>query len=205
MIPGLHYLHDLIEARTFKKRRELVEKCDPRLRKGDLYQTFPDCYDDMPGRSLEEYSATELHGPRFQPFCVDADPGPEDIWHHTHLEFCAWSFVAAISHQELRSYAYVMWDRSRLHELGLFDEESDAEDWGFNPDDLIGKAEREEMKRSFDRRDEIRKLRGSGWWSAEDESKVVYRPKTPECLSFPPQKEWSISAWEKSLAQDMEK
>lgn len=51
----------------------------------------------------------------------DTDPGPAEAWHHAHLELNWPAFVCSYEVHDLRRWGYVMWDYSRLVEMGFFD------------------------------------------------------------------------------------
>jgi len=63
-----------------------------------------------------------------------------------------------------------MWDRGTLEEMGIFED-----DW-----DELGRAlwremvSRELREASHKRREEIYRAGGRGWWSFEDESRIVW-------------------------------
>ncbi|KAF7920498.1 hypothetical protein EAE99_008111 [Botrytis elliptica] len=112
----------------------------------------------------------------------DDDKGPELVWRWAHQLFNSIEFVLCDKHRFEREWGYVMWDHSRLLELRVMENE-----WKMTEDAEKGRGSRP-SKESMDRREKIYLAGGRGWWTAEDESKVVWphgcapwdKPKEPD-------------------------
>ena len=120
------------------------------------------------------------------PYFADTDSGPLDVWRWAHLDETRAQFVYRVDRQILREWGYVMWDRSRLDEIGIF-----QKDWVPTDDvqnSLLDASETESgrvwMETSFRMRQEIYRAGGRGWWSVGDHSRIEW----PNGKPFPPPK-----------------
>jgi len=82
------------------------------------------------------------------------------------------NFVHSESRISLREWGYVMWDRSSLDNCGVFEAEWEQPDAVPSTADEIRRDEQRQA--SLDRRGKIYRMGGRGWWSFEDESKIVW-------------------------------
>lgn len=94
------------------------------------------------------------------------------MWRWAHQWTSRAYFVKSEARLTLREWAYVRWDRSTLESVVNF-----QEDW----EEPLGSSPTEDVARRLDQQEESRKRRrdifrkgGRGWWSFEDESKVVW-------------------------------
>ena len=117
--------------------------------------------DEEKKRLLAKHSATN-----------DPDPGPYNAWFWAHLHPGDHMFLWSGEHKPLRRRGYVMWDHSRLvDEWNLFSKPYEAPEG----DAVCGSTySREYMKYSYKRRPQIFDAGGTGWWSKDDESKIVW-------------------------------
>lgn len=106
-------------------------------------------------------------------FYNDPDPGPEKAWRWAHQVSWKIDFINGWQCEEERRWGYVMWDLERLEEWKTLDQP-----WRLT---TLPEAERnarqyrlEIMQASHQRREEIAKRGGQGWWSSKDESKVKW-------------------------------
>jgi hypothetical protein len=81
-------------------------------------------------------------------------------------------FVNSESLISTREWGYVMWDRSRLDGMGIFEDDWVEREAEPPSEDIIRR--REQRLASTQRRGEIYWAGGRGWWSFNDESKVVW-------------------------------
>ncbi|EFQ99502.1 hypothetical protein MGYG_02515 [Nannizzia gypsea CBS 118893] len=124
---------------------------------------------------LSKYSRERLSRD-IQKLTVRDSRGPPEVWWVTHLEMASYDFVMAPDHLPLRERGYVMWDYERLSKWGLL-----KTPWQRQPVEPpeVARDMREKVLQSHRRRTEIWLIGGRGWWSEEDESKVVnpWRPR----------------------------
>jgi hypothetical protein len=120
---------------------------------------------------LSDYSEERKNLELRPPAIFDPDVGPAEAWKFAHLEKTARKFVMASDHIPLRERGYVMWDYERLANLGMFDAP-----WQSPPRRSYMELMEEKVRvqRSYQRRTDIWLSGGRGWWSEQDESKVVY-------------------------------
>jgi hypothetical protein len=120
-------------------------------------------------RRKDEAKLTRDHAP----FAHDPDSGPADAWRWAHQDETRRSFVYSTQQTALRARGYCMWDRARLNQWSVF-----RQPWKPPNNPHIGDQQgkrKDEMHMSWRRRSEIYLRGGEGWWSANDESKVVWR------------------------------
>ncbi|KND93678.1 hypothetical protein TOPH_01416 [Tolypocladium ophioglossoides CBS 100239] len=112
------------------------------------------------------------------------DLTPEDETLHIKQPFFAdpdsesWAnWVYQENRHGLRQWGYVMWDRSRLEAVGIF--QKPWEDMDGSRDSLLEEQEatrqRAYMENSWEKREQIYMSGGTGWWSWGDQSKVRWR------------------------------
>lgn len=111
-----------------------------------------------------------------QPFFADVDSGPADAWRWAHYGENRQTWVYQENRRDLREWGYVMWDRSRLDAIGIFQEPwEDADDTG---ESFLEKQEaqrqRAYLQKSQEQRELVLSRGGTGWWSWGDESKVIW-------------------------------
>lgn len=111
-----------------------------------------------------------------RPFYPELDSGPEDAWYWAHDDEDELGWVYDVQRQNLRQWGYVLWDKSRLEAVGLFESA-----WN-DSDELVDASleEQEEqrqrayMQNSWDQREQVWSSGGHGWWSWGDESRVEW-------------------------------
>lgn len=171
----MSFLWELSTATAYEERRELL---------GDhgvmnvefIERVFDEFFKVTAGNTIlseydEEKKKYMLKGVADEP-----DPGPPSAWYWLYQDCCEGNFFYDYHCKPMRKRGYVMWDYSRL-----------VNEWGF-----FGKACQqileelcdsipstpirniEEINYSYDRREEIYISGGRGWWSADDESKIIW-------------------------------
>jgi hypothetical protein len=175
---GLTYLFQLANAGSYEKRHKLLGI--PKFRKTFLYDVFT----DFLGRRdptvdytlLSDYDDEKMKKLVHSAAIIDPDPGPAEVWRLTHLDKSCDQFVMAFypGHRSLRERGYVMWDHERLANWGLL-----KIPWQAQPEaHAEWERARKRMQWSQNRRSKIWRRGGRGWWSANDESKVIYKQST---------------------------
>ncbi|KAF3481222.1 uncharacterized protein GIQ15_03981 [Arthroderma uncinatum] len=173
LLMGLRYINRLgTEGDTFERRLEILSeptRLDPLHH--FLGRALKESNAVTDNVQLCEYSEERLSCEPRLPAMKDRD-GPIEVWRVTHWHTSSKSFVMADEHIPLRERGYVMWDTDRLLEWGLLNTP-----WRPPPPESFYPSRKveDEMRRSYSRRREISLDGGSGWWSENDESKVVYR------------------------------
>ncbi|KAK2744284.1 hypothetical protein FQN57_004369 [Myotisia sp. PD_48] len=117
---GLHHLRALMLANSDKERKLLVGEPENLSHLDFLDEALPaangltrtEVLADMDSEDEEEF----IFPARFP----DGDSGAEDIWRWAHQSDMALEFVLGGRHKQLRKWAYVMWDRTRLDSWGIF-------------------------------------------------------------------------------------
>lgn len=108
----------------------------------------------------------------------DPDPGPYNAWYWAHERDYSEQFFLDGSQQLLRQRGYVMWDDWRLQKWNLFSEPFSDRNYPPLRNELTEERQRE-IKESWERRSEIYRRGGRGWWSKDDESKIVWPEEIP--------------------------
>ncbi|KIH94843.1 hypothetical protein SPBR_03867 [Sporothrix brasiliensis 5110] len=143
----------------------------------DLHETLIELYaedrrvNDTP---LQGYSK-EKREALFQPSEPrhDADRGPFEAWWAANKELPLHSSLMMYHNAGFRERAYVLWDEDRLKRyslLGLFT--GNAPESELELEDTI--EEHDVMEASFDARSEIYQKGGQGYWSKDDENRIVW-------------------------------
>jgi hypothetical protein len=173
---GLSSIHSIALAYTYEDRYNLIYPDYPQYSPDWLFGALNAANDIHDGDWLEDYSDDQLARITAS-FFPDSDTGPVEAWVWAHKEESGRQFINTPIRQPLREWGYVMWDRARLHEWKVF-----QTPWG-PPDDYPPTTEvlecHAERETSLQRRSEIYRSGGRGWWSFEDESKVVW-PKVSD-------------------------
>ena len=111
-------------------------------------------------------------------FSDDSDTGPKTAWQWAHWNLSMYHAVGSYKHTCLLRHGYVMWDHTRVEDFY-----NPSVEWNFHSPysgeeaqtkRSIVENERETMMRSWQRRSDIFRKGGRGWWSFEDESQVVW-------------------------------
>lgn len=161
---------------TYEQRYEMLGAIPSRssdfLLDGLLQQHQPDATD----KPLSAFSETEKKALASKSSIEDPDPGPYNAWHWAHWREYGEDFIFSRLHQSLRKRGYVMWDDWRLRESNIFSKPFDEDDYP-RYDSGPTEQRRLEVEDSWKRRSEIYQLGGEGWWSKDDESKIVWPPK----------------------------
>jgi len=181
---GLEDLHQIALAEDYEERRELIYYRYPPRNAQFLYTGLKMANEPDDGAFLSDYTQDEELAHIKDPFAQDSDTGPSDAWRWAHKGETCSNFVNSDSRQLLREWGYVMWDHARLDNWGIFEMPWEAPDTSARAD-----AEREhvaKMQASFDRRSEIFKARGRGWWSFENEGGVIWPRETRDTRRWPP-------------------
>lgn len=169
---GLPALHRLTRAKTYAEKMKV------------LYTKHPSYFTKFLYRGLETYMLTHESGEAGgKEYHHDNDPGPQEALKWAQRGLCLnlnttttgtedpvfWKELS-----EVRSWAYVFWDQKRLNHWGVLTSEfepkaeTEAERWAATLFDA-------DIQSSIARRKDIHVAGGSGYWSAEDESRIVWK------------------------------
>jgi len=152
-----------------------------------LFEALTAANDFHDGDMLEDYSDEELARVSAS-FFEDPDTGPMDVWKWAHKEESSIQFTNSHLRQDLRDWGYVIWDRARLDALEIlkapWDEKRAA------PSFPAFRSRHDTMREaSLQRRTEIYRSGGRGWWDFDDESKVVYTRSSNQGSAKPKHRE----------------
>lgn len=185
---GLAYLHRLVVVPTYEERYEMLGAI-PSTSSDFLLDGLIEHQPDVAVKPLSAFSEMEKKALTSKSSAEDPDSGPYNAWHWAHLRGYGEAFVFADLHQPLRKRGYVMWDDWRLRESHLFSKPFSGEDYLPSPANELTELREQEIEESWERRSEIYVLGGRGWWSKEDESKIVWpKDQTPRMNTGVP--EW---------------
>ncbi|CAG9972544.1 unnamed protein product [Clonostachys byssicola] len=177
---GLDTLRLLAEAGNYQDIHKVLHRGETQW-DGPLHTLFSDAFSRM-AQTRSRGGPHEGFDPNLGPFYQDPDHGPAQAFESVRpQDVSTWDD----RYRYIRNYrhrGYVFWDETRLQKHGFFDAgwetvktlepEAGYLDW------QIPKASMstETLEMSRKRRDEIWRKGGRGWWSFDDESKVVYLP-----------------------------
>lgn len=177
---GLEKLHSIILAVTYKERYQLLYcRGSPRVTYDFLSRGLQTANERSDRVFLDALSTEDeaLHIKR--PFFSDPDPGPRDAWLWAHQEESWANWVYQESRESLRRWGYVMWDKYRLDSVHVLQEhwEDTRTSTDFLEEEQEAGRERAYMQNSWERREQIFRSGGRGWWSWGDESHVQWRDR----------------------------
>jgi hypothetical protein len=175
---GLEIIAKFRAAKRFAERQRLVashrrpSKIIPFLDRAVL-SLHPICpFEPEDPHVLEEYDDEEYAKYVDPPSRIDPDDGPELVWRATHRMSSCDEFANAALHRSLRMRGYVLWDKDRLERWDLLEEYQLPSTRSLRPPSH--NTFDQVWERSLQRRAHIYLHGGRGWWSEDDESKVVY-------------------------------
>ncbi|KAJ2988039.1 hypothetical protein NUW58_g4185 [Xylaria curta] len=182
---GLKKLYQITRAETYDDReRVLCSGYSPRATYFFLYEGLRYANEQHDDFWLDDLTPENELLYVKQPFFADPDSGPADVWRWAHYEESWQTWVYQANRDNLRRWGYVMWDRSRLEAIGVFQEPWEETDEGNSEESVLEQQEaqrqREYLKSSWEQRQRILSRGGTGWWSWGDESKVRWRGEKPD-------------------------
>ena len=174
---GLEHLHKVANATIFNDRRQLLSSTS-----GDDSGFLDRALEPTDLGSATEvldfgtHKASVVHDARV----ADSGPGPQLAWFWAHTFYDLFMHSYNYHHQGhafLRRQGYVFWDLDRLEKSDLL--EKPFTDLALTntdyDDDLIGEgADHDDMEDSYNKRHQIWKRGGRGWWSRDDETRVQW-------------------------------
>ena len=173
MSQGLEFISQLADAATYDEKLELLRsKVD--AENAFLASALHEANHEEPDKILAEYEKEELeslHGSGED----DSDfvSGPYDVWSWANQDELPDRFIFAWDKALLRKRGYVMWDRARIAEDNMMDIFKKI--MSVPPPSLEPmQDEWDEMQMTFEERSRIWQRGGRGFWSKEDESKIVW-------------------------------
>jgi hypothetical protein len=174
---GLGFLRQLVAAQTYEERHKLIgsrPEPAPHFLNDALY-ALADAAVDLDYAPLSEYNEQMMQERINPPIVDDPDPGPYDAWFWAHLGKSAEEFTFSFDRFPLRSQGYVMWDRLRLvHQFDIRNIAYSFAEHGCPEIQPKGTMDVEEVECSHKRRSEIWDAGGRGWWSKDNESRIVW-------------------------------
>ncbi|KAH6869751.1 hypothetical protein B0T10DRAFT_501270 [Thelonectria olida] len=181
---GLETLHALVQAQTFDERRRILHGGDNREDEPVGASDFLcERLERTPDVTLATYlpisellpdeKARVLGIPTYPD--IPGDAGPAKIFELVHRDSFPSELVAQPEFRSYQRWGYVFWDEARLEKLGALIEDGPAKlVTPPNPLQVYGELANDQLQASRTRRSEIWRRGGSGWWSQDDESKVVW-------------------------------
>ncbi|KAK8136767.1 hypothetical protein PG984_004707 [Apiospora sp. TS-2023a] len=211
LFSGLDKLHQITQAEAYEKRYGLLYDsrtgvCSPLARELFLYNGLLLANEQTHIIFLKWLTPDDDVLRINHPYFPDPDPGPADAWRWAHQEESWAHWVYQPKRRDLRRWGYVMWDRSRLEAIDLFRESWNLSSyssgaWEEQPHDAAQR--RRCLRETWERREWIWKRGGRGWWSWDDESKVIYpdvaEESRPRPMSEPDSLSTFASSWPESL------
>ncbi|KAK5625957.1 hypothetical protein RRF57_001673 [Xylaria bambusicola] len=166
---GLEKLYEISHAETYEERyRALDAKDSPHPNRNFLHAGLEEETNEQRDECVELGEITPDNERLYikQPFYNDSNTGPKNAWRWAHIEECQSRWVYQEDRAELREWGYVMWDQIRLDMTGIFQGpwENTIEREPVLEDQEAG-TEPAYMQNSWEQREWVSKMGGSGWWS----------------------------------------
>jgi hypothetical protein len=192
-------------AETYEARHALLYlgHC-PSSNRSFLYEALKNANEANDDILLSDFTLEEERTHIKTPFFNDPDTGPADIWRWTHEGETRAGFIYQEHQEPLREWGYVLWDRSRLDNIGIFD--SSWEPLDISSDMILERQQEAKrhfiyMASSWDARSKIYVTGGRGWWNWGDSSKVVWPCGEIPLQSPPPVRPNSLGEARESLSR----
>lgn len=174
---GSETIWAIITAETFQDKYQLLEsKGCPSKMFSFLCEGLEEVHSRREDPPSAQSPALGEHEQDPRPFYPELDSGPMDAWFWAHEDEDELGWVYDAQRQNIRQWGYVLWDRSRLEAVGLFDSawnDSD-ESMGASLEEHEDQRQRASMQDSWDQREKVWLSGGQGWWSWGDESRVEW-------------------------------
>ncbi|KAI0383085.1 hypothetical protein F5Y04DRAFT_287634 [Hypomontagnella monticulosa] len=169
---GVDFIHRLMSASSYEVGKALLHSAFD-VGSADLIDalTTPLEIDLNGGMPLCDYSDGELEALFPPPENRDIDKGPFKVW---RVVFSLWppsEWNMLDSNAEVRERAYVFWDLDRIEKYGMLELFENPPE-GAEIYQVHGDFD--EMHESFEERSKIWQRGGSGYWSKNDESRIVW-------------------------------
>lgn len=167
---GLASICSLQACTSYKSKISIMCPDEPWNSEVFLYHALEAANDSNDRLDLEDYTPEDEINNITPLYFKDPDPGPEEVWRLIHELSTRANFVNGEAWHLHREWGYVMWDRTTLEEMGIFEE-----DWDEDGRALYIEARSMELRvASQKRREQIHFSGGRGWWSFDDESKIIW-------------------------------
>lgn len=161
-------------AETYEARYELLCSGNhPKYKNYFLYEALNRANGADDRVYLSEYTPADERTHIRTPFFGDPDSGPSDGWRWAHQDETWANFVNQDNRKTLREWGYVMWNRVRLDESGIFQDIWEPS----YPNDEESQVEiqrRAEMEASWEARSKIYIAGGRGWWAFGNHGRVIW-------------------------------
>ncbi|KAI1658971.1 hypothetical protein F4813DRAFT_355275 [Daldinia decipiens] len=171
---GVDFIHRLMSESSYNSKKALLKSAFV-AGKVDLYEALisppeTDLNDDVP---LSDYADEDLAAlfPPTESQDKDSDKGPFEAWRVAFNPLPRSAWVMLTNNYGLRERAYVFWDLDRIETydmMKLFENTPEDSELQRAYDDM------DEMRESFEERSKIWQKGGSGYWSKNDASRIVW-------------------------------
>lgn len=202
---GLAWLHKLAIASTYDERYQLLAPETGEQDPDFMTKTIAGAHDEVSSIQLPEVTEHTILNYVRPSFSYEPDRGPFTAWWWAYKEEFDYHMYASLDLKTLRSTGFIMFDYDRIQRRDLLEilflpyiglqEENDAR-----------VRRRQKMYRSRCKRSEIYDRGGRGYWSEDDESKLIWgcsRPQEGIELTLPG---WGyLDTWEKGVLVDRER
>lgn len=171
---GLETLRRISMAETYEARYELpYSGYHPKSRYYFLCEALNLANKIDDAVPLSDFTPTDERTHIRPLFFNDPDTGSPDIWKWAHQDESWANFVNQDNRKTLREWGYVMCDRARMDDYGIF--QSRWEPPYHNDAESKAYIQRcAEMQASWEARSKIFRSGGRGWWSFGDHSKIIW-------------------------------
>ena len=159
MARGLVSITSILAAETYEEAYHLLYPDYPRSTDNLLYGALDLLWATDDGIALEDYTPGDESLTIPPPFFADPDAGPEEVWRWAHQDASRSQFINSPG-------------KSQLDHLMIFDQPWEEPLPEAPSNDNLRRTE--QRLSSIQRRGQICMGGGRGWWSFDDESRVVW-------------------------------
>ena len=174
---GLAGIQEIRDTKSYDDRYNLLQGPSLGLPEMDFHFLFEGlkCDDDFwsDNLRLEDLSTEDAKRRATPPFTAEDNDGPFEAWKWANGPHI-FEYYFEPENYYFRQRAYVMWNKAILEQWGILaiDRRSIPEEW--TTTHIPTEAQRQEERRSILARRHVYKRGGLGWWSATDETRLVF-------------------------------
>ena len=202
---GLAWLHKLAIASTYDERYQLLAPETGEQDPDFMRKTIVGAHDEVIAIQLPEVTEHTILNYVRPSFLYEPDTGPFTAWWWAYKNDLDYFMYASSELKALRSTGFIMFDYDRIQRRNLLEITFDPYT-RFHEEKVASIRRDENLKWSRCKRSEIYDRGGRGYWSEDDDSKLIWgcsRPQEGIELTLPG---WGyLDTWENGVLIDRER
>lgn len=176
---GLAWLHKLAIASTYDERYQLLAPETGQKDRDFIRDTFAGAQEEVSSSQFPEFTKHNILNYVTPPFIYEADTGPFTAWWWAYGNEIDYYMYASWELKDLRSTGFIVFDYDRIQRRNLLEFSFDSRTL-FHEKKEARIRWRERMDWSCRRRTELYDRGYRGYWSEDDNSKLIWGYSSPE-------------------------